>query len=267
MATLVCVHAHPDDEAIATGGVMAKAAAAGHDVVLVCATDGAHGEVADGLLDAGETLAERRRRELHAAAGILGVGRVEMLGYTDSGMMGEATNVEDGSFWAADVDEAAARLAAILNDVRADVVTIYDDHGGYGHPDHIQVHRVGAAAAALAGVDRVFWSTMNRDHLRRGLAEDPDLRDRIDDGAAAAIDEEQFGMAEADITHAVDVTDHLEAKRAAMAAHASQIDDASFFLTLSPASFAEAFGTEWFVEPGVRRTGPFADDLFVGLAD
>lgn len=262
MATLVCFHAHPDDESIATGGTMIRAVEAGHDVVLVVATDGSHGEVAPGLLEPGETLAERRYGELLTAAGILGIGRVEMLGYRDSGMMGEPTNDLDGSFWTADVDEAAERLATILRDVGADVLTIYDAHGGYGHPDHIQVHRVGSRAAELVGVERVFWATMNRDHLRRGMEANPDFRESLDEESRETVDSASFGMAESDITHAVDVRPHLDTKRAAMAAHASQIDEASFFLTLPAVAFAEAFGTEWFVAPGVTRDGAFVGDLF-----
>ena len=113
--TLVTFHAHPDDEAIATGGIMARAAAEGHRVVLVVATRGELGEVDDGFLDPGETLAERRVVETGRAAEALGVARVEFLGYTDSGMDGEPTNDAQGSFWSADLDEAAGRLAAILD--------------------------------------------------------------------------------------------------------------------------------------------------------
>jgi len=133
MATLVCFHAHPDDECIATGGTMAKAAADGHRVVLVVATRGDHGEVADGFLDMEEQLADRRVAETMAAAEILGVRRVEFLGYVDSGMIGTPENDLPGSFWTADLDEAAGRLAAILEEEQADVLTCYDEIGGYGH--------------------------------------------------------------------------------------------------------------------------------------
>src|SRR5436190_20593502 len=130
MATLVCFHAHPDDECIATGGVMRKAADEGHRVVLVVATRGEVGEVPDGFLDDGEQLWERRVQETHAAAEILGAKRVEFLGYRDSGMMGEPTNDGPGTFWTADVEEAAQKLAAILLEEQADVLTVYDDNGG-----------------------------------------------------------------------------------------------------------------------------------------
>jgi len=124
--TLVTFHAHPDDEAIATGGVMAQAAAAGHRVVLVLATKGELGEVGDGVLADGEALAERRTVEVAAAAEILGVERVAFLGYRDSGMADDPRRHDDGSFASADVDEAAGRLAAILREEHADVLTVYD---------------------------------------------------------------------------------------------------------------------------------------------
>ncbi len=151
MSTLVSFHAHPDDECIACGGVIRKAADAGHRVVLVVATRGEEGEIPGGLLADGEELWQRRVAETQASAGILGVQRVEFLGYHDSGMMGAPANDRPGSFWTTPVEEAAKRLADLLRAEQADVLTCYDAHGGYGHPDHIQVHRVGLRAAELAG--------------------------------------------------------------------------------------------------------------------
>src|SRR3974390_196863 len=116
MATVTFFHAHPDDEAIATGGTMAALAAQGHRVVLVTATGGELGEVPEGLLDPGETLAERRARELAAACEALGVQRLVFLGYHDSGMDGDPANDDPACFWRADVDEAARRLAAVLEE-------------------------------------------------------------------------------------------------------------------------------------------------------
>jgi LmbE family N-acetylglucosaminyl deacetylase len=167
MATLVCFHAHPDDETTSTGGTIARAAADGHRVVLVFGTNGEEGEPVEGVLDEGEELWTRRLVEAHRSAEILGAQRVEFLGYRDSGMMGEPANDHPDCFWRADVEEAAAKLAAILRDGGTDVLTIYDDHGNYGHPDHIQVHRVGVRAAEIVGVERVFAATMNRDQMRR----------------------------------------------------------------------------------------------------
>src|SRR3546814_20118410 len=143
MATLVSFHAHPDAESIGTGGTLAKAAAAGHRTVLVFGTRGEHGEVDDGFLDAGETLADRRVVETHRSAEILGVPRVEFLGYVDSGMMGPPENDKHGSFWTAAVEEAALRLAGILHEDEADVVTTSDDQRGRVDPEHIHVQRPG----------------------------------------------------------------------------------------------------------------------------
>jgi LmbE family N-acetylglucosaminyl deacetylase len=264
MATLVSFHAHPDDESIATGGTIAKAVADGHRVVLVMATRGEMGEVADGFLDPGEQLGIRRIGETFESAKVLGVHRVEFLGYVDSGMMGESTNDRAYSFWRADVDAAAARLAQILREESADVLTIYDEIGGYGHPDHIQVHRVGARAAELAGVTEVFEATINRDAMIRSIAdaaetmseeeraEMPDLEERPD-----------FGMPESRITHAVDVSAFHEAKRASMRCHASQISPDDFFLKMPDDQFLTAFGTEWFIRHGALRPegAPFEDTI------
>jgi LmbE family N-acetylglucosaminyl deacetylase len=259
--TLVTFHAHPDDEAIATGGVMAKAKADGHRVVLVVATKGELGEVAEGFLAAGEVLADRRVVETHAAATVLGVDRVEFLGYHDSGMMGDATNDDPGSFWSADVDEAAERLASLLRDENADVLTIYDERGNYGHPDHIKVHHVGHRAAELAGTAQVFEATMNRDYIVRLMTERGGELDLPEDVERPDPEEMDLGMPEAVITTAVDVRDYTDQKRAAMAAHASQIPDNSFFLQLPPEAFREAFGLEWFIRrgarPGIREASLF----------
>jgi LmbE family N-acetylglucosaminyl deacetylase len=249
MATLVFFHAHPDDESIASGGTMMRAVEEGHRVVLVLATKGEHGEVADGFLDDGETLAERRVKETQLSAEVLGAHVVEFLGYVDSGMMGTPENEGDRSFWGADVEEAAGRLAEILRRESADVLTVYDELGNYGHPDHIQVHRVGHLAAQLAGVSRVFEGTINRDHLRRGFAEMAE-QGEIGEDAPKPEEIETLGMPEAVITHAVDVRPYIERKRASMRAHASQIGETSFFLAMPDEAFVEAFGTEWYILAG-----------------
>lgn len=265
MATLVSFQAHPDDESIGAGGMLAKAAAAGHRTVLVFATRGEHGEVDDGFLDDGETLGERRTKECLRSAEILGVQRVEFLGYVDSGMIGTPENELDGSFWTAPIDEAAGRLAKILREEQADIVTVYDSDGGYGHPDHIQVHRVGVRAAELAGTPRVFEGTMNRDHIRRvieaGVTSGAIPADEVPD----VTEESTFGRPESAITTAVDVREHLATKRASMAAHASQISETSFFLAMPGEAFEAAFGWEWFIRHGVPD-GHRDDDLFDGLS-
>ena len=260
MATLVSFHAHPDDEAIPTSGTLAMAAKDGHRVVLVFATRGEHGEVEEGFLDPGEELWKRREQETMRSAEILGAARVEFLGYVDSGMMGTPENDAPGSFWRADVEEAAARLAAILAEEDADVLTVYDDHGVYGHPDHIQVHRVGVRAAELAGTSRVYESTANRDHVVQGLLEaremGVELPGDLDPDAFS-----DFGVGEDAITTVVDVTDFLDVKRASMRAHASQISETSFFLSIPDEFFARAFGQEWYIRrgapPGTTETSLF----------
>ncbi len=243
---------------------MRRAFEEGHRVVLVVATRGEHGEVPDGVLAPGEQLWQRRVAETQASAGILGVARVEFLGYVDSGMMGTPANDAPGSFWTAPVEEAAEKLAAILREERADVLTCYDDNGGYGHPDHIQVHRVGKRAAELADTPRVYQHTINRDHLLRGLAA------YSEQARAAGVEvpdlaaDEGFGKPESVITAAVDVSPYLDHKRGAMRAHASQIGEHSFFLTMPRDVFGYAFGTEWFIRDG-QGPGITETDLLAGL--
>ncbi len=244
---------------------MAKAAAAGHRVVLVVATRGELGEPVPGVLADGEPLWQRRVQETHRSAEILGVERVEFLGYVDSGMMGEPTNDDPECFWKADLDEAAKRLATILRDVDATVLTIYDEHGAYGHPDHIQVHRVGRRAGEITGLTQVYEATMNRERIIEMVASraeiEEDLENRFEE-----FDPSQFGTSEADITHAVDVSSLIDLKRKAMMAHESQISDESFFLQMPDDVFSESFGTEWFIRVGGSRDAgaPFVDDLFDG---
>ncbi|MBV8980676.1 MAG: PIG-L family deacetylase [Acidimicrobiia bacterium] len=264
MATLVSFHAHPDDEAIPTGGTLAKAAEDGHRVVLVFATRGEHGEVEEDFLDPGETLRDRRVQETLRSAEILGASRVEFLGYVDSGMMGTPENDAPDCFWQADVEEAAAKLAEILREENADVLTVYDDHGVYGHPDHIQVHRVGVRAAELAGTGRVYESTGNRDAIRKDMLEARDtgveMPGDLDPDAFS-----DFGVTDAEITTVVDVTDFLDVKRASMRAHASQISEASFFLSMPDEFFARGFGVEWYIRRG-ERPAERETSLFDGIA-
>lgn len=260
--TLVAFHAHPDDEALLTAGTMARAAAEGHRVVLVVATAGEAGLVAGG--GTGPALASRRRSELERSAAALGVARVEVLGYADSGMHGEAGGVD--AFARADVEEAATRLAELLVEERADVLTTYDVAGGYGHPDHVQVHRVGARAAELAGTPVVLEATVDRTALQRALRWVSKLPGIPTDFAA-----ERFDMAFTDraaLTHRVDVRRFAAAKRAALAAHASQASadtgtrTLAVLLRLPGPLFRLALGREWFVEPGRTPGRPLLDDVF-----
>jgi LmbE family N-acetylglucosaminyl deacetylase len=264
VGTIVSFHAHPDDEAICTAGTLARAADAGHRVVLVFATRGELGEPVPGVLGDDEQLALRRSAECLAAAREIGAQRVEFLGYTDSGMMDEPTNDAPWCFWRAPVEHAARRLAVVLDEERPDVLTVYDDNGGYGHPDHIQVHRVGMRAAELSAVPVVAQHTINRDALARGFRDlvaagllDPSTRLPEPEG-------EDWGKPEAEITHKVDVADVAARKRAAMRAHASQMGPDHPLLAMSEPMFLVGLGVEFYIvapEPDPAD----APDLFLDL--
>jgi LmbE family N-acetylglucosaminyl deacetylase len=260
--TLVAFHAHPDDEALFTGGTLARCAAQGHRVVVVTATAGERGLSAGDAADLGAT----RLAELHAAARELGVARVVTLGYADSGMQGA---LPPGCFCAAPVAEAAARLAEVLAEERADALTVYDVHGGYGHRDHVRVHDVGLAAAALAGTGLVLEATVAREALQRGLGlvnavgiRPGGMRRRDLDGAYRS---------RAEITHELDVRAWVPAKRRALAAHASQTGGGADVRTVAllsrlPLPLARlVLGREWFVEHGRSPSRHPLDDLFASL--
>ncbi|MTD17424.1 GlcNAc-PI de-N-acetylase [Nakamurella sp. YIM 132087] len=263
MATLVSFQAHPDDESITTGGVMRKAADEGHRVVLVVATRGELGLVPGDLAE-GESLADRRVLETAESARLLGAHRVEYLGYTDSGMAGDATNNDPGTFATADVEEAARRLADLLVEEDAQVLTIYDDHGGYGHPDHVQVHVVGARAAELAGTPRVYQATQNRDEIRAGMKEMIEANpDRAGEGPDMEF-VETLGSPSDLLTARVDVSAWTDVIRASMRAHLSQIDEQHWFLTMPDEAFRRSFGVEWFIREG-QGPGITETDLMAGL--
>ena len=252
VSTIVFLHAHPDDEASQTSGSMARASGEGHRVVVVYATNGDHGEAPADLAE-GETVVSRRRAEAEASAQVTGTARVAWLGYADSGMTGWEQNGHGEALHGADLDEAAGRLAAILDEEDADVLIGYDWHGGYGHPDHVKVHHVAHRAADLAARrPRLLESTMNRDAVRRMFraALDAGMGDQAWDPDSPADDGNPFGTPESDIHYCVDVTDHLATKRAALACHASQTSDVGMMLALPPEVFAMMFSRESLIEPG-----------------
>ncbi|MEO6998058.1 MAG: PIG-L family deacetylase [Terracoccus sp.] len=250
MSTVVFVHAHPDDESSQTSGSMARAVKEGHRVVLIVATNGDHGD-APGDLAEGETVVDRRRAEAEAAAAVIGTHRIVWLGYADSGMTGWAQNGHESSFYAADTEVAAEKVAAILREEDADVVVGYDWHGGYGHPDHVKVHAVTKRAAELAGTPRYLEGSMNRDAMVRGFelarAAGMDVGDW--DPSQAMDDGNPLGSSESELHWACDVRDYLSVKRAALKAHASQ-GDAQGMLSMPEQMFAQGFSWEHFIEPG-----------------
>jgi LmbE family N-acetylglucosaminyl deacetylase len=264
MATLVAFHAHPDDECLLQSGSLAKAVHDGHRVVVVYATRGEVGEAPDGLLEPGESLVERRMAEALRSAEALGVHRVAWLDYRDSGMMGTPDNDDSRCFWRADVEEAAARVAGILREESADVLTIYDENGNYGHPDHIQVHRVGSRAADLAGTPHVLEATISRAHVKALIAEAAAAGQQIGDAPDLEDESVIFGVPDDAITTVVDVGDFLDRKRAAIAAHASQVHDTGPFLAMPPEVFRAAMGTEFYIRRGVPA-GHRDHDVFAGV--
>lgn len=263
--TLVSFHAHPDDEALLTGGTLAKAAAEGHRVVLVTATSGERGLAgrADG---SGHDLARVRLAELHGAASALGCARVECLGYADSGLSPDPA--DSAAFAYVDVEAAATRLADLLRTERADVLTVYDRNGGYGHPDHVQVHRVGSRAAQLAGTPVVLEATVSAPLFRAVLRLLRTFGHAL--GSSAPFGTGDVFAPSSQITHRISVRRHLGAKRAAMAAHASQqradgqIRVLHRILHLPGPVFALAFGREWYVEQS-RSRGAVQSDVFASL--
>ena len=263
MSVLVCFHAHPDDEVMLTAGVMMKAKRDGHRVVLVTATDGACGEYPPGILAEGETLAEKRSKELEASAKIIGIDRLVWLGYRDSGMMGTQDNENPSCFWQADAQEAADRLKKILEEESADVLTIYDDHGGYGHPDHIQVHRVGVLAGELFGIKAIYEATLNRDRFLEMMKAASDLDEfaEVAREFQSQLEEFEMGQPESMLTTAVDVSEFSGAKREAFSAHESQVAPDSWVRKIPEDYFKFAFASEYFTLRGVPA-GIRSNDLF-----
>ncbi|WP_431878140.1 N-acetyl-1-D-myo-inositol-2-amino-2-deoxy-alpha-D-glucopyranoside deacetylase [Micromonospora marina] len=281
---LLLVHAHPDDESIGTGATMAHYAATGAHVTLVTCTLGEEGEIhvpALARLCAAEAdqLGGYRIGELTAACAALGVTDHRFLGgagrYRDSGMMGLATNEHPRAFWQADLDVAAGYLVDVIREVRPQVLVTYDPDGFYGHPDHIQAHRVAMRAVELAADEgiapaKVYWTAMPRSVLDAGLETFTESSDNPFAGIESA-DELPFGTPDAEIAARIDATDQHAAKEAAMRAHATQIPANSWLYSIAGNFGGEFMGVEYFTL-AVGEKGPGAgpygweDDLFAGVA-
>ncbi|MFG1664931.1 PIG-L family deacetylase [Streptomyces sp. Y7] len=270
--TLMAVHAHPDDEATGTGGVLARYAAEGIRTVLVTCTDGRCGDGPEGVKpgDAGHdpaAVALIRRQELEASCGVLKVSDLEMLDYADSGMMGWSSNDASGSFWRTPVEEGAARLAELMRHYRPDVVVTYDENGFYGHPDHIQAHRITMAALEMTALTpKVYWTTMPRSGMQRFgeiMREFGEDMPEPDPAEAAALAE--IGLPDDEITTWVDTTAFSGQKFDALAAHSSQGENI-FFLRMGKERFSELMGMETFVRVQDATGAPLPEnDLFAGL--
>lgn len=266
--TILAFNAHPDDEAFLMAGTLARAAAAGHRVVLVTATDGDLGLTSS---EFAQDLGVHRLDELRHSAAAIGAQRVEWLGYADSGMGPELFPDPPGRarFVTAPVEEAAQRLAALLREEQADVLIHYERNGGYGHRDHVHVHAVGARAAEIAGTPRVLEATIPRDLLCRAL----DLAARVYP-FPTAFDREAFDRAfsaRREITHRIGVLRQIGAKRASMRAHASQAvaDDGDrtlgLLLRLPRPLFDLVLGREWFIDRARPAGAGIARDILDGL--
>ncbi|MCG7204647.1 N-acetyl-1-D-myo-inositol-2-amino-2-deoxy-alpha-D-glucopyranoside deacetylase [Streptomyces arenae] len=276
---LLLVHAHPDDESINNGATMARYADQGVHVTLVTCTLGEGGEVIPPELRhlTGPALGEYRLGELTAAMRELGVDDFRLLGgagrYRDSGMMGLPDNDVPGCFWQADVDEAAAHLVEVILETRPQVVVTYDDHGGYGHPDHIQAHRVAMRAVELAAeaghrVPKVYWNRVPRTVAEEAFARLREDLPTLPFDKPAAVDDVPGVVDDQRVTTAIDGAAYATAKTAAMAAHATQIEvapGAAPCFALSNELAQPVFTTEYYeLVSGVPGATP-ETDLFAGL--
>lgn len=296
---LLLVHAHPDDESIGNGATMAKYVAEGRGVTLVTCTAGEMGEILVPELqhlaaDREDRLGEHRRGEIAEAMKVLGVTDHRWLGgfgrFRDSGMKWHddgyaipADDVHDNAFWAADLTVAADLLVEIIREVRPQVLVTYDQFGGYGHPDHIQAHRVAMYAAQLAAVPsyrrdlgepwriaKIYWGAMSESRLRHGLRM---LREAGDTTTFEGMDPDgpmpRIASPDEDLAAAIDATDYLPRKMAALRAHATQVTTDGPFFALSNNIGAEAMGVEFYrlAQGDLGPTGPdgLETDLFAGL--
>ncbi|MCB1283175.1 MAG: PIG-L family deacetylase [Microthrixaceae bacterium] len=239
--TVVFVHAHPDDEAIFTGGTLAALNDAGVRTVVVLATSGELGE-RDGA-ESIESLRHRRRIEAQEACDLLGVARLVFLDHVDSGLHLPASAGDTGSFVEASLDLVGEQIAEVLDQERASAVVGYDDHGIYEHPDHIHAHRATMLAAELAGVSCRYLSTVDREYLH---FVESHLIHRADESIPSM---RPIGSSTVEITTTIPIHRFLAEKQAAIAAHRSQISDPSLGLQ---GSFGEVYGYEWYVRMGPR---------------
>jgi N-acetyl-1-D-myo-inositol-2-amino-2-deoxy-alpha-D-glucopyranoside deacetylase len=277
------VHAHPDDETINNGVTMARYVAEGVGVTLLTCTLGEEGEVlvpelAQLAADQADQLGGYRIGELRVAMAELGVTDMRFLGgagrYRDSGMMGLETNDHPRAFWRADLDEAAGLLVEIMREVRPQVVVTYDENGFYGHPDHIQAHRVAMRAAELAtaqgfGPDKIYWTAMPRSVMEAGMAAFAESSDNPF-ADLEGVEDLPFGTPDEEIAARIDATDQHDRKIAALRAHATQVPHTSWLYSIAGNFGGEFMGVEYFrLAYGTKGpgSGPYnwESDLFAGV--
>ncbi len=280
--SLLLVHAHPDDETINNGATMAMYAAAGYNVTLVTCTRGEEGEIlvpdlAHLSADKEDGLASIREVELANAMAALGVTDHRFLGapevrYRDSGMMGTTPNDRPDVFWQAELDAAAAHLVKIILEVKPQVLVTYDDFGGYGHPDHIQAHRVAMRAAELAAPDwniqKIYWNTMPKSVIQKGI--DAMKAQGSDFMGVESADDLPFAKADEFVTAHIDGNDFVDQKMKAMASHPTQIALDGPFFALSNNVGLNVWGHEYYTLVKGEKCEPFTEegwetDLFAGI--
>jgi len=279
------VHAHPDDETVGTGATMAYYAASGAQVTLVTCTLGEEGEIfvpaLAGIAAAeGDQLGGYRYVELERACAALGVTDHRVLGgagrYRDSGMMGTPANDHPRAFWRADLDQAAGVLLEIIRETRPQVLVTYNEIGGYGHPDHIQAHRTAMRAVELADAEgiapeKVYWSAIPMSVLRAGMEQFSSSTENPFAGVEN-VEDLPFAVPDELVAARVDATDHIDAKMAAVRAHATQIPVDSWLFTLAGSVGEEWAGIEYYQlvrgkKGETRGVHGLETDLFAGLVE
>ena len=263
---ILLVHAHPDDETINNGATMALYAARGAQVTLVTCTRGEEGEVlVPGLSHLAsahnDTLGSHREIELANAMIALGVRDYRFLGnFRDSGMMGSETNNGASVFWQADLDVAAHLLATIIDEVQPHILITYDEIGGYGHPDHIKTHLVAMRASELSEwqIQKIYWNTMPKSVIAAGIAAMKEVGS--DFFGTDNVDDIPFAKDDSFVTTLIDGNDFVEAKMAAMKAHATQIALDGPFFALSNNLGLQIWGHEYYTLVRGEKSAPFDSD-------
>jgi N-acetyl-1-D-myo-inositol-2-amino-2-deoxy-alpha-D-glucopyranoside deacetylase len=277
---VLLVHAHPDDETINNGATMAMYAALGADVTLVTCTRGEEGEVlveehAHKAATNDDLLGEHRVLELADAMKELGIKDFRFLGepstqYRDSGMMGTEPNERPDCFWQADFDTATNQLVKVIDEVKPHVLITYDEFGGYGHPDHIQAHRIAMAASEKSQwqISKIYWNVMPRSVIQEGIDKMKELGS--DFFGAESADDLPFAKDDSFVTTLIDGNSYVEQKMAAMRAHATQIAVDGPFFALSNNLGLQVWGHEYYTLVRGEKSEPFDNngresDLFAGI--
>ena len=264
---ILLVHAHPDDETINNGATMALYADRGAQVTLITCTRGEEGEVlVPGLAHLASTaqdlLGDHRETELADAMKALGISDYRFLGaptvkFRDSGMMGTEPNNRPDVFWQADVDTAAAILVKVIEEIQPHILITYDEFGGYGHPDHIQAHRVAMRAAEISTwqIQKIYWNTMPKSVIAQGMEKMKEIGS--DFFGAESVDDIPFAKDDEFVTTLIDGGEYVDNKMNAMKAHETQIALDGPFFALSNNLGLQIWGDEYYTLVKGNKTGPF----------